>query len=457
MSPLPPREKPHVVIVGAGLGGLMLAQLLERQKISYVVLERATKIVPLGSAMSVGANILPVYEQLGMYDELLAITKSTVGAVIKDQRGDVIGVLDEAEYEHRTGYPWLIAPRPELHELFISKVPKEKVLYGKKAVSILHTDEKVSVECTDGSIYEGDILVGADGANSAVRASLFKELKAAGKLSASDQEPLMFRNACLVGTTDPLDPAKFPGVDGLHSLTVAAIADNDPRQCLLFGVPNNRVCWFMNERLTEALSKNNENFNSQDWGPEGTEKMVEEARSFPCPIAPGLTMGDLFDATPKGMISKVMLEEKMFDSWYSKRVVLIGDAAHKMLPDSGQGAVNAMQDAVVLANRIYDMSANTVEEMEAAFAAYRKERYPHAKTSVDNSNEFGKVFNGQSWFDKLYRKVALTWMPKWLNNYIIDSMHYYRPMVTYLPQISRKGVGKVLPQTPAKRTVILEQ
>ncbi|KAG0250191.1 hypothetical protein DFQ27_009517, partial [Actinomortierella ambigua] len=443
-----PREKPRIVIVGAGLGGLMLAALLEKQDVSYVVLERATKIVPLGSAMSVGANILPVYEQLGMYDDLLKIAKATECAIIKDQHGQVIGMLDETEYERRTGYQWLITPRPELHNLFINKVPKEKVLYSKKVTSIVHTDEKVCVECADGSTYDGDILVGADGANSVVRAALYKQLGEAGKLSASDQEPLTFSNACLVGTTDPLDPAKFPGVDGPTCLTVAAIPDNEPRQV--------QVCWFMNERLTEAISKGSEGFSSEDWGPEGAEKMMEQVKNFPCPIAPGLTMNDLFTATPKDKISKVMLEEKMFDCWYSKRVVLIGDAAHKMLPDGGQGAVNAMQDAVVLANRIYDMSDNSVKETEAAFSAYREERYPHAKASVESSNEFGKVFNGQSWYDKLYRKAVLSFMPRWVNNYVIDSMHYYRPMVSYLPQISRKGVGKVLPQTPAKQAVVLE-
>ncbi|KAF9972078.1 hypothetical protein BGZ73_004832 [Actinomortierella ambigua] len=452
-----PSEKPHIVIVGAGLGGLMLAALLEKQNVSYVVLERATKVVPLGSGMSVGANILPVYEQLGILEQIRKISKPSKFGLVKDEQRQLIGKVDMTRYEERTGYDCLIVPRPELYDLLLTLVPAEKVLKGKKITAVHQTEHKASVECADGTLYDGDIVVGADGAYSTVRKSLFSELKEAGKLSQSDQEVLKFSNVCLVGTTDPLDPAKFPGVDGYDSKFQMLMSDHTSHSCLLFCIPNNRICWFLTEQLSGESSKEHGNFKNSEWGPGGTEKMVEACSSFPCPVGDNLTMGDLFSQTPREGITKVMLEEKVFESWYSKRVVLIGDAAHKMVPAAGQGAINAMQDAVVLANRIYDMSANTLPEIEEAFKAYYDERYPTALNSFETSKQFAKAVIGQKWTEKLFRKITMGYMPTWVNNYIVDSMHYYRPMACFLPQIPNKGIAKVKPQAPSKRNLQMER
>lgn len=92
----------------------------------------------------------------------------------------------------------------------LTQVPAHKILLGKRVLTISEDDERVKVQTSDNSIYEGDILVGADGAYSAVRQRLYETLKQQDRLPKSDQEDLPFNCTCLVGQTEPLDPEEFP-------------------------------------------------------------------------------------------------------------------------------------------------------------------------------------------------------------------------------------------------------
>lgn len=66
----------------------------------------------------------------------------------------------------------------------------------------------------------------------------------------------------------------------------------------------------------------------RDWYPETIVEICEDVRNFKCPY--GGSVMDLIEATPKGMVSKVLLEEKMYRTWYHGRVVLVGDSCHKV-------------------------------------------------------------------------------------------------------------------------------
>jgi len=104
----------------------------------------------------------------------------------------------------------MVLSRPDLHQILLSHVPSQKILNGKRIISTTQDDFGVSCHCADGSVYQGDILIGADGAYSAVRHSLYKDMKAHGNLPRQDFNPIKLDQVVVVGITEPLDPTAYP-------------------------------------------------------------------------------------------------------------------------------------------------------------------------------------------------------------------------------------------------------
>ncbi|KAG0262153.1 hypothetical protein BG011_000273 [Mortierella polycephala] len=429
-------KSPRVLIVGAGLGGLMLGIILERAGIDYCIFERAAKVKPLGSAMSLGPNILPVFEQLGLMEELDKISVPLIGA-------DIYNVEMQ-----NTGYEKVIFARPRLYELMLKQVPEHKVFMNKRVLRMQEKDDQVFIHCSDNTSYNGDILVGADGAYSAVRQNMYKELKEKGILPNSDTDELTIGFIGMVGVAEPKDPSKYPQLQHPSAQMSTIIGENR----LFWGVnncPDNQLCWALYYQFKSVEESKSEQFRNSEWGPEANEAMIKQFYDHPCPY--GGKMGDLIDDTPKDLISKVFIEDKMFDTWFHSRVVLLGDACHKMLPGSGQGAVNAMQDAVILANCLYDLVDASSKSITTVFQDYYDQRYPLAKHMLENSRIMSKAQVGQSWWERALRYAFFNLIPDWVQQHTLAKNAEYRPQIAFLPLIENRGTGHVLPQKASRR------
>ena len=88
-----------VLIAGAGIGGLTLAALLEKAGIEYCVFERAREVKPLGSALSIGANVMPLFEQLGVLEEILRSAKPFPFSTGYNEQGEATRTLDYSPAE----------------------------------------------------------------------------------------------------------------------------------------------------------------------------------------------------------------------------------------------------------------------------------------------------------------------------------------------------------------------
>ncbi|KAI1295208.1 hypothetical protein EDD11_007956 [Mortierella claussenii] len=423
-------SKPGVIIVGAGIASLMLAILLEQRGYPYHIFERATKLRPLGSVMGLGPNILPVFEQLGLLEDLKQISHPCYALNIYGEDNSLIGAVKMIGREG-TGYDDLIFERPKFHELLFKQIPSSKISLGKKVLRTKEKEGRVFVHCSDNTTYEGDILVGADGAYSGVRQSMYKTLDEQGILSESDQEELSVVSVMMAGVAAPTDLDRYPQFKDNFAHFTSALG-NDLTGVTLVSVPGNRICWSVGKKLSKDEGRQ-QLFRNSEWGPESNESMMREFEDRMTPW--GVSMGDIMNATPKDLISKVYLEEKMFETWYHGRTVLIGD-----------GAVNAMQDAVVLANCIYNMPDSKPASITAAFQEFHRQRYPRAFAAFKSSSAWTKIGFGKEWVDRIMRYIILNCIPGWIQRRVFIKGAEYRPQIAWLPLAENRGYAPVLPQ-----------
>ncbi|KAF9095610.1 hypothetical protein BGX23_000219 [Mortierella sp. AD031] len=337
---LPSRPYPRVIIVGGGLGGLMLGILLDKMGVPYHIFERAPKVKPLGALMSLNGNILALFDQLGLLDEVMKISLVSLSSSLYTEKMEKITEIDVTNHYDFTGYRFIMFPRPDLYTLLYNKIPNDRISMGKKWTVIT--------------------------------------------------------------------------------------------------IPGNRFCWSVMAQITNQAEAKEQRFRNSEWGPEASEGLIEIVREFP--ITFGGKLGDIIEATPKDAISKVMLEEKLFETWYHGSIVLIGD-----------GAMNAMQDAVILANCIYDLEDLRPESITNAFRDYKEQRYAQAKKQIVNSKINARISSGQTRTERLVRHVVLNLLPRSIQNKQFSKDAAYRPQCTFLERIPDKGSIPSLPQKPSWR------
>ncbi|KAG9063199.1 hypothetical protein KI688_004800 [Linnemannia hyalina] len=440
-------KRPKVLIVGAGLGGLTLGMLLHKANIPFEIYERAAMVKPLGSAMFFNSTTAPLFKQCGIYDEFLSIGKFLDAADLCTEDQKVAFSLGSRGHEEVFGAKGYIVARPQLYDLILRQIPTEHFHMNKKVLTMEQGGNGVLVRFSDGTEAEGDILVGADGAYSAVRQNLYEKLKKENKLPATDALPLPFSTVCIVGQTRPLTPEQFPNLEREDSVFSRVMGTDKMYSWDTFTTAQNTVCWDAVLYLDENTSKDNDTFRNSEWGPEAALAMCEEVKDFPV-VSGGdkkLTLGDLIEWSDKGLISKVMLEEKVFKTWYSCRTVLIGDACHKMNPSGGAGASNAMHDAIALANRLNGLPFHPIaDEIEAAFKEYQNERIEWVKAAFENSKMMRNVV-GKSMSSMITRAIIKR-VPAWLMRKMESQQYCHRPQVAFLPLVEDKGTFRPSPQ-----------
>ncbi|KAG0288255.1 hypothetical protein BGZ96_007959 [Linnemannia gamsii] len=441
-----PESSPRVLIAGGGLGGLFLGILLEKAGISYEIFERSPEIKSIGKFIHStehrnSPNILPAFEQMGLYEELLSFSKPLRGGgVMLTDKLEVISEVEPTPIDNGIRSGFISSSRVARHA--VKQDPSSKLHMSKKVVSFEQDQDGVTLTFGDNTTARGDILVGADGANSAVHKHLYKTLEKKGLLPKADTREMNKGYISLVGTTEALDPERYPDVLKEDCQTRGIVGDgSNPYTNLLVQLG-----------ITEAAV---EGVGSSDWVSQDNQKMLDEIRHFKTIYG---TLGDLFDETRIEKVSKVYFEDMLFETWNHGRTILIGDAAHKLLSSTGAGAANAMQDAVILANHIYDIKPTSFVNIQAALDEYKEERFDKIKEQYPQSYMAAKLMYGHisapfriTLWERIFRQVVFNWLPKSIQMNQLRKDSAYRPQANFLPEAPKRGTVDTISQQPSKR------
>ncbi|KAF9210824.1 hypothetical protein BGZ59_008900 [Podila verticillata] len=172
-------------------------------------------------------------------------------------------------------------------------------------------------------------------------------------------------------------------------------------------------------------AKRIDSFHNSEWGPEAAEALAREVRNFKehgGKDRKELTLAEYVDRTPKHLISKVALEEIVFDTWYGGRTVLLGDVE---------------------------------EDIEKVIQEYRTERYPVAKAAYENSLLFTRN-QGKNLLAVFFRGLMKR-LPGWLWKRIVFKMCSNRAQVSFLPLIEDNAPVKPSYQRSLHRTLAIHK
>ncbi|ETS86178.1 hypothetical protein PFICI_00006 [Pestalotiopsis fici W106-1] len=354
-----------VIVVGAGPAGLSLAHALSLAKIDFVVLERRETVsMDSGASLVLAPTTLRVMEQFGLLDKLLALGGELKSNKTLDVRGNELGHSEAVQLMRKNhGTAPIAFHRAHLIDAIhdgLSAEAKSKIITGKRISDIISDDNGAVVHCEDGTSYEGDIVIGADGVHSQVRRIMRKMAVAGGREADWDPEvPYTSEYRCLW--------CSFPHPDsGLGYDT----QDRDRSVMYLGGVERSWI--FLYERLPQK-TRERASYSDRD-----VDDMA--ARFAEYPVTEKLKVKDCYAMKITAGMSN--LEEGILKHWSYGRIALVGDACHKFTPNAGLGFNNGMQDLVALCNGIYKgvqaspndskLDMPTVHSIFASYQAARK-------------------------------------------------------------------------------------
>jgi len=342
-------RKPKVVIAGGGIGGLTAGIALERRGIDVEVYEQAQAIGEIGAGLTLSPNALKAYEGLGVRDAIEAVGFEAQWQVVRRWNdGAEVSRVDRSGYSSIFGAPYISLHRADFVDVLAEHFPAERLHLQSLVVGAENTGDGAVLRLADGREIEADLVVGADGVRSAVRASLH-----------GADSPRFTGTVC------------FRGLVPFEKVAAAV----ETRDWTLYVGPERHVIYYMVRRgdiVNFVAHVDTDTWTGESWTQEADPSEITDTfAGWHEPLLELLGAADeyykwaLFDRDP-------------LPAWTQGRITLLGDAAHAMPPFIGQGAGMSVEDAYVLAAAV----AASPDDIPTALARYEGLRLPRANEMV---------------------------------------------------------------------------
>jgi 2-polyprenyl-6-methoxyphenol hydroxylase-like FAD-dependent oxidoreductase len=358
----------RALIVGAGIGGLAAGVALRRTGWDIRIYEKAASPRELGFGLLLAPNALAALRELQVADAVTRSSPAPGQAEIRRLDGQVL-----RRFNAQLGGPSVVALRPDLHGALLAAAGADALKLGCAAVGVTEDAGHVTLHLEDGSRETADVLIGADGIGSVIRTSLHPNEPAARASGFCTVRGVAYGA-------------------GMHLGSLSAVGYlDDGIECATVRAGQNGVYWYMSLL----------------------------ARDLPADIrSPHAVLDRLsprFDKPLRDILAATQPDDMRFDelsdrdpiaSWGSGHVTLLGDAAHPMLPHTGQGAAQALEDAVAL-GLVLSRDAG----IEDALRRYEQVRSRRTRAFVKLGRRIARVTTTHSRVVQALRTLAIRLVP----------------------------------------------
>ncbi|WP_295129196.1 FAD-dependent monooxygenase [uncultured Chitinophaga sp.] len=361
-----------ITILGGGIAGLTTAIALQKAGFNTEVFEAAPEIKAVGAGLGLAPNAIKAFQQLGIAEKVISLGAKWPFFSILNQQGKVISKNDSAVIGDKYGLDNFTIHRAELHLALLSELDPKCIFTGKRAIDITRTGKNIRLQFADGSYHNTACLIVADGINSVVR----NRIVPGAKLRYSGYT--CWRAVIDNAGEAPLGATETWGAKGRVGI---------------IPLSNNRIYWFacINAHADDAK-----------YTAFKVEDIYFHFRHYHNPIPSILAQtkdaqllhNDIYDLRP--------LKQFAYGN-----VLLLGDAAHATTPNMGQGACQAIEDAVVLAE---EMAKH--RNYEAAFPAFEKRRLQRTNDIIKQSRQVGRAAQLENSWLIAMRNMVLSSLPE---------------------------------------------
>lgn len=334
---------PSICIIGGGIGGVATAVALGRFGIAADVYERAPRLAEIGSGLSLWPNATRALREMGLLDEVIARSGASTNFLVRRNDGRVLMDLGVGVFD----VPALCTHRADLLDIMLARVPAQRIRLGHELESLDHTGVLPVVRFKNGVQREYHAVIGADGIRSRVRAELFGE-----------SDPI-FRGYMICRGVGEYHGANMPA--GRHSETWGV-----GRRFGILTMGRGRYTWYGTANVRRRSGKGG-------WSDDPhtrKQQLVDAFDEWHEPIP------QLIGSTPAESILKHgAYDRSPLKHWGKGAVTLLGDAAHPLTPNLGQGGCMAIEDALTLAKCV--AGGDSIPQALRAYEAVRAPRTRH--------------------------------------------------------------------------------
>ncbi len=377
-----------MLIIGGGIGGLTTALACQHFNIDFELFEAAPEIREVGAGIWVPPNAMQVMQRLGLSADIARAGKQLDSISVGGPTGSIWYTLYTRDVIPKYGFGTTAIHRARLQSVLYKAVDNSRVHTGKRFANFTIEGEQVTAHFEDGTQATGDCLIGADGMRSQTRKQLLGEL------------PLRYSGqTCWRGIVKYKLPDDISGA-------MRELWGKAPGQRFAYSQITADEVYYYGTMAAEA---------GQTDDPKTIKDTLLNNFSSFGPVPKAI----INDIDPSTVIRTDLFDLKPIDTWTKGNIALLGDAAHATTPNLGQGAAQAIEDALAL---LSEFKENT-SDITTSLQRYQSKRIEKAHHIVTTSWKFGQLTNMRNPVGIKVRNWLIRSTPDFITNKQIEKVY----------------------------------